>query len=376
MRVNVDSKAFVDARFKRLGARLRMNWFEALGRCLPVWALAYENRSAIMSRLDIDGSSETADFTAAMIAVDLAVEQSSGEIYLRGVTERVEYLLLQDAKRALAAAAKRAKLGLSPGPSPGTSPGKNGVTIPRDRPPGRPPGTEPSIDASPGTSPGTPRIRVSGVPYSPDQDLDPDLVPRAAAAVPREEPDPTRLPFETKTSGRTPEESARYDLAQKAWRRLAALRARLIAELGISAMPMEDVAIAEQRPEGEFRELLRRIRELGSTREAITRIQHAFDWAEHDAREDHDAIRWVDGVLFTLKTWNNFQRRAAPPKKHIATVVDWQPKEPTEAERAAAARARIAELDRLDAEDEARRKDPTRVRVTPANIRIRGGAKA
>ncbi len=131
MRVNVDGKMLADPRFKKLGQRLRVSHFEAFGRVLPVWMMAYENRSAFMSPDDVDALGELAGLADAMIACDLAVAQD-GTLRLRGVEERVRWLLEQDRKRDLAAQARRAKR--SPKPSPSTSPGTFPREVPREFP--------------------------------------------------------------------------------------------------------------------------------------------------------------------------------------------------------------------------------------------------
>lgn len=171
-RVNVDDIAFMDRRFKLLGGRLAMSWQEALGRCLPVWALAYAKRTAILTAGDIDALAERQGFAAAMLEVDLAAEaENDVGLYVRGVAARIDFLLIQDAKRDKARQARLAAAGVSlpPGPSPGKRASSG--------PPGPSPGTSTTAppdprDRSPGTIP-------QGGSYSPDldQDLDQDLDP-------------------------------------------------------------------------------------------------------------------------------------------------------------------------------------------------------
>jgi len=136
MRVNVDDIAFMDRRFKLLGGRLGMAWQEALGRCLPVWALAYAKRTPILPAGDIDALAERTGFAAAMVAVDLASEEPSDGVYLCGVNDRIDFLLMQDAKREKAREARLAAVGIkkSPGPSRGKrneSPGPSRGEVPR-----------------------------------------------------------------------------------------------------------------------------------------------------------------------------------------------------------------------------------------------------
>jgi len=109
VRVNVDSKALADPRFARLGARLKMNRHEALGRCLVVWSAALGNRSARMSAADIDAHADRSGFAKAMVAVDLAQTNGKKKLRIRGVEPRVEWLLEQDEKRELANAARKRK---------------------------------------------------------------------------------------------------------------------------------------------------------------------------------------------------------------------------------------------------------------------------
>lgn len=44
MRVNLDSKALTDPRFRKLARAFTRTWQEVLGRCLQVWMVAYEQR--------------------------------------------------------------------------------------------------------------------------------------------------------------------------------------------------------------------------------------------------------------------------------------------------------------------------------------------
>lgn len=110
MRVNFDSKALGDPRFLRLAGRLKIARPEAWGRILPVWMHAYENRSALMATADVDALAELEGFGAALADVGLA-ECIEGQLRLCGVRDRIEFLLQQDEKRAMALEAKkRAKL--------------------------------------------------------------------------------------------------------------------------------------------------------------------------------------------------------------------------------------------------------------------------
>lgn len=171
MRVNVDDKAHADPRFDRLGARLKMNRHEALGRCLRVWSFAYQARSPLMPVRDVDALSEVKGFAKAMIQVDLAEPKRGEKVRLRGVEERIQFLLVQDAKRAKANAARAAL---------------------RDVPPGK------SLDenselrsVSPGTDPGRgPYSHAQSPALAPAQDHSPDAGARASRADTSSPPSP------------------------------------------------------------------------------------------------------------------------------------------------------------------------------------------
>jgi hypothetical protein len=168
---------------------------------------------------------------------------------------------------------------------------------------------------------------------------------------------------------------ARRQLGNRTWDRLNALRKSIGAELGVVLHPLDE----QDRGRAE---LQARIRDAGDN--AADRCDLVLAVLEAEARRmiaaghpPAECTEWLAGKSFTVGSWSNSLSKPDPRvRAPVPTASPAWLQEPTEAERAAAARARIAELDRLDAEDEARRKDPTRVRVTPANVRIRGGAKA
>ncbi len=152
MRVNFDSKALGDPRFLRLAGKLKVTRHAAWGGCLPVWMHAYENRSAFMPATDVDALAELEGFAAAMVEVNLAESMGGDMVRLCGVRDRIEFLLQQDEKRALALEAKKAKKRpaapsrkVIPGDGPNSPdpdlhqpPAQSGTL----GPPGRSPGTE------------------------------------------------------------------------------------------------------------------------------------------------------------------------------------------------------------------------------------------
>lgn len=142
MRVNVDSVALADPRFKVLAMALAKSWYDALGRCIAVWALAFERRTEVLHQALINGVAEHPEFATMMIAADLAEAVEHG-IRIRGVFGRLEWLELQDQKRKLALEAKRRRVGLPSERPRGSSP-----TNPRAIPTGRPSSLAPALDSS------------------------------------------------------------------------------------------------------------------------------------------------------------------------------------------------------------------------------------
>src|SRR5690242_6272914 len=84
MRVNVDSKALKDPRFRRMARELEINWHEALGLCIEVWNYAYEARSELLAGDDIDSIVDRAGVAVAMLGAGLA-EVAGDQLRLCGV---------------------------------------------------------------------------------------------------------------------------------------------------------------------------------------------------------------------------------------------------------------------------------------------------
>jgi hypothetical protein len=95
VRVNVDESALTDPRFRRLARYLAIVLFEAIGRCVPVWMTAYNRRSAILTAEDVDIAADRDGFAAAMVRAELADQLEGEQVRLRGVTERIQFLLKQ-----------------------------------------------------------------------------------------------------------------------------------------------------------------------------------------------------------------------------------------------------------------------------------------
>jgi hypothetical protein len=92
VRVNVDSQALRDPRFRRAAKRLQVSHHEVLARCIHVWMVCYERREPVITREDIDIAAELDGFTDALVSSELAESLTPNEIYVRGVSERIQWL--------------------------------------------------------------------------------------------------------------------------------------------------------------------------------------------------------------------------------------------------------------------------------------------
>lgn len=276
MRVNVDSKALGDGRFKKLGRRLGINWFEAIGRCLPPWTAAYNARSPIMDAGDVDALAELAGFCDALIGAELAEAIPDGRVRLCGVEERIDFLVLQDAKREKA---RRAKLRAA-----GIDPDTMSPVVPGDGPAGGSRGTVPEGGSRRGA-------------YSPDLDLDHALAPVAHAGAgagaihgaPAHAPAALGALVEANEHAR-----ARGLLADRTWNRMNEIRVALATENA-----WDDVQPLNHQLAG-HRELRDRIREAGA--DAERQCDHVLTVLEAEARRDK-SVQWLCGKSFSPKGW-------------------------------------------------------------------------
>ncbi len=106
-RVNLDGKVWKDPRVKRLAKRLAWSLQETVGTLAAVWDVAYDNKTPTMPRIDVDTAADADGFADAMLAEDLATSGGVGaDVRLRGVTERIAYLLTQAERGRLGGLAK------------------------------------------------------------------------------------------------------------------------------------------------------------------------------------------------------------------------------------------------------------------------------
>lgn len=110
-RVNLDGKVWKDPRVKRLAKRRQWSLRETIGTLAAVWDVAYDNKTPIMPRVDVDTAAESDEFASDMIAEDLAtaIGDDLVSVRLRGVEERIQYLLSQAERGRLGGLARAAR---------------------------------------------------------------------------------------------------------------------------------------------------------------------------------------------------------------------------------------------------------------------------
>ncbi len=94
-RVSLDGKVWKDPRVKRLAKRRTWSMREVVGTIAAIWDVAYDSKTPIMSRADIDTAAETEGFAGDLIAESLAESVDDDMVRLRGVDERIKYLVAQ-----------------------------------------------------------------------------------------------------------------------------------------------------------------------------------------------------------------------------------------------------------------------------------------
>ncbi len=91
-RINVDSKFFCDPRVAELAAEVDEDLWSIEIRLIHLWHSCYQQRSAIFSYKSIDAICKIPNFSKAMILCGLA-EELDGKVRVKGVDERIEYLI-------------------------------------------------------------------------------------------------------------------------------------------------------------------------------------------------------------------------------------------------------------------------------------------
>jgi hypothetical protein len=218
-RINVESDSLVDPRIaKRLPRFAGLSRFDTLGRLISVWALGYARKTTTLSEEDVDDAAEHSGFATAMVQAELAEPAGDGVVRVRGLADRIGYLLNQQAAAHKGGEARRKQLAEAPRGDRGKF--VSGATVdhpagghsPPDRnpvgghsPPDRAPtgGERPPVqNASGGTPPPTHHPIFSGSSSSPDLDQDLDLDLGGAGGDPAPPPQPASPKPKAKKAGK------------------------------------------------------------------------------------------------------------------------------------------------------------------------------
>jgi len=105
-RVNVETKALADPRFKVLGRLLGSSHFDALGRCIAVWHYCLDKQVHGVSGSMLDAISEQESFGDSLVKAGLAEKTEDEQYRICGLSGRIEWL---GAKRETAKAAADAR---------------------------------------------------------------------------------------------------------------------------------------------------------------------------------------------------------------------------------------------------------------------------
>src|SRR3990167_6038364 len=96
-RMSIDDRFLRDPRVVRLANAMGWNKYEARGRLLEVYAIAYDmvdaGHEAVLQADDIDIAASSEGLAKQMLAMDLAVEIEPGKFYIRGAKHVTEYLV-------------------------------------------------------------------------------------------------------------------------------------------------------------------------------------------------------------------------------------------------------------------------------------------
>lgn len=94
-RVNIDGKLWQDPRARKVGRLLGWSLREVVGTLAAVWNVAYDSKCDELDVEDVDTAAEHDGFAAVLVASRMASVVSPERIRLRGVQERIAYLLKQ-----------------------------------------------------------------------------------------------------------------------------------------------------------------------------------------------------------------------------------------------------------------------------------------
>jgi len=284
-RMSVDDSFLRDPRVKKLAKLCGWSRRETMGALLDVWAVAYDRAQPTIPAEEIDLAAELDGFTAKMVEAGLAQRTPGGrgggydgDVWISGVSKRVEYL-----------AGARAK---------GAEGGRKSGEVRRgSRKPFK------GVDGDPQGSTNLPDTAT--VP-----DAVPDAVPERVSA-----PEPTRARDPKDTDTATWSVDDRRKLADKYWDRLARLRLTLAAEFG-----QTDTRALHPQDRGRT-ELQMRMLEAGPDR-AEADVDHVLRVLEAEARRSR-SVEWVSGGAFGETSWR--RKLAMTPTDAARTAPDRKP---------------------------------------------------
>jgi hypothetical protein len=266
MRVNIDSAAVTDPRMHLLGRHLGCNVHEVLGRLFRVWLVCYDRRSPVLSEIEIDIAGDRDGFATAMVASGLAENDETG-VYVKGVTERIEFLEKQSDKGRKSGEVRKARAALQTPAQHGFnfSSNQNRTAVqPRFRPGSATPRTySPDLDQD----------------QAPDQDQDhvPDVPSKAEVG---QQSDSQNAPGRTTAETAPPVLPAVLDPAERKPERELPDAAYTLAHLLLQA-------IERNHPTGRLAKSAERVKEATARRwaETIDRMSRIdrLSWAEIEA---------------------------------------------------------------------------------------------
>jgi hypothetical protein len=273
-RMSIDDLFLRDPRVRALATELGWSKYEARGRLLDVFAVAYDRVDTggdpVLTAREIDIAAEWDGLADAMVKHNLAAPTRNG-LRIRG-TERTKYLATRESSgraggiKSGESRRKKAKL-------------QTKVTFAENEGPLNPSVPDP----------------VPDLPSVPDPDLS-----RAspARAIPPSTPPPAYDQESPRDRGR---------LAEYTYRRLSELRVQLAAELGIVGVLPLPVGGVGAEPRG-FRDLRERIREEGAAAPQVCdRVLEVLVAQARDAR----SLEWLSDKALTAGAWST-ARNAIP----------------------------------------------------------------
>ncbi len=272
-RMSVDDSFLRDPRVRRLASLCGWSRRETMGALLDVWAVAYDRAKPTIHTADIDIAAELPGFTDKMVEAGLAQRRPGGrgggyggEVWLSGVSKRVEYLGESKSNGAKGGRKSGEVRRASRIPLKGSARDPQGSTNLPDRVP-------------------------DSVPV-------PDAVntnPRPSPPARSESQTRAREPVESPVESRGTWLEQRRALGDRLWAELTALRARLASEHQLEVRPLSPMDAGRA-------ELANRLAEAGPDR-AEADARHVLAILEAEAMAK-GTVEWVTGSAFQRLSWD------------------------------------------------------------------------